>query len=424
MRVPVDQHPAEIEDDPSAWNWDTVVEYALALNQGDKLELEKKLFELQTSVNTKHESLREILLSSRRDSGNSNFTRRQVLILIELIDILELAIGNLPHVYKMQQSFKKEAVDLNPFVQLIFTMADELGNLSQVVGRKGVVRDNPTIDSLLQQAKESLRAFRRTAYTPDSYEEAMLLQNIYDYLQKQAQKIQVIRKVMQNLVEQDQLWSRTKASAQFITPQDYDWKTFTENFNFDSPIFKHSLRLTLTVLVGFAIGVIFPFQNAYWILLTITVIMRPGYTLTRERSKHRLYGTLIGGAVAVAVVVTVGAAIALKVPVLLALLAFGAMVRNFDREHHFVVVDFGRAGHLFYVILFVVTGAMLDVGLLASVGGAALAFVVVRSIGKALHWRPWLACRCATLHCWWWRWPPCRALRSSWCMRRPAFIRS
>ena len=47
-------------------------------------------------------------------------------------------------------------------------------------------------------------------------------------------------------------------------------------------------------------------------------------------------------------------------------------------------MDFGRAGHLFYVILFVVTGAMLDVGLLASVGGAALAFVVVRWIGKAV----------------------------------------
>lgn len=84
------------------------------------------------------------------------------------------------------------------------------------------------------------------------------------------------------------------------------------------------------------------------------------------------------------VVLTVGAALALKVPVLLALLAFGAMVRNFDREHHFVVVDFGRAGHLFYVILFVVTGAMLDIGLLATVGGAALAFVLARGLGKAI----------------------------------------
>lgn len=84
------------------------------------------------------------------------------------------------------------------------------------------------------------------------------------------------------------------------------------------------------------------------------------------------------------VVLTVGAAVLLKVSVLLALLAFGAMVRNFDREHHFIVVDSGRAGHLFYVILFVVTGASLDLRLLGTVGLAALAFVVVRCLGKAI----------------------------------------
>ncbi|HEY9396041.1 MAG TPA: cation:proton antiporter [Burkholderiales bacterium] len=84
------------------------------------------------------------------------------------------------------------------------------------------------------------------------------------------------------------------------------------------------------------------------------------------------------------VVLTVGAAILLKVSVLLALLAFGALVRTFDSKHHFIVVDFGRAGHLFYVILFVVTGASLDLRLLTVVGGAALAFVFVRWAGKAI----------------------------------------
>lgn len=84
------------------------------------------------------------------------------------------------------------------------------------------------------------------------------------------------------------------------------------------------------------------------------------------------------------VVLTVGVAALLKVSVLLALLAFGAMVRNFDHDHDFIVVDFGRASHLFYVILFVVTGASLDLRLLAVVGGAALAFVFVRWVGKAV----------------------------------------
>ena len=89
-------------------------------------------------------------------------------------------------------------------------------------------------------------------------------------------------------------------------------------------------------------------------------------------------------AVIAMVVMTVGIAIALKFSVLLALLGMGALVRNADRDHHLVVVDSGNAGQLFYVCLFVITGASLDLALLATAGAAGLAFVLVRFAGKAV----------------------------------------
>lgn len=89
-------------------------------------------------------------------------------------------------------------------------------------------------------------------------------------------------------------------------------------------------------------------------------------------------------AVIAMVVLTVGIAIALKLSVLLALLGMGALVRNADREHHLVVVDSGNAGQLFYVCLFVISGASLDLALLATAGAAGLAFVLVRFAGKAV----------------------------------------
>jgi Kef-type K+ transport system membrane component KefB len=89
-------------------------------------------------------------------------------------------------------------------------------------------------------------------------------------------------------------------------------------------------------------------------------------------------------AVIAMVVMTVGIAIALKCSVLLALLGMGALVRNADREHHLVVVDSGNAGQLFYVCLFVISGASLDLALLATAGAAGLAFVLVRFAGKAV----------------------------------------
>jgi Kef-type K+ transport system membrane component KefB len=89
-------------------------------------------------------------------------------------------------------------------------------------------------------------------------------------------------------------------------------------------------------------------------------------------------------AVIAMIVLTVGTAVALKLSVLLALLAMGAMVRNADRQRHFIVVDSGDAGQLFYVILFVLTGARLDLELVTAAGAAGLAIVLVRFAGKAL----------------------------------------
>ena len=275
----------------------------LALEQGGRLELEEELFDLQTEINSKHEVLREILLSSRRHSGQSNFLRRQVVVFIELVDILELAIGNLDNVQVMQKQ-KEHFPDLvKIFTALIFEMAGHLDSLSKVSGGQAkALPDQNTIEQLILQAKEEIDKYSFQKENPPSYEQILLLQNIYDYFKKQAQKIGLIESVLVNLAEQDQVRMSKKDQRKFITQQDYDWKTVTENFNFQSPIFKLSLRMSITVLVGYIIGFVFPLQNPYWILLTIVVIMRPGYSLTRQRSKNRLYGTLIGGIVAVGII--------------------------------------------------------------------------------------------------------------------------
>jgi len=116
-------------------------------------------------------------------------------------------------------------------------------------------------------------------------------------------------------------------------------------------------------------------------LVLAALAARALLTLVRLVGKHaeRQFIVVIG-----LVVLTVGAAVALKISVLLTLLALGAMVRNADRERHFMVVDSGNAGQLFYLLLFVITGARLDLGLLATAGVAGLALVLVRFAGKAL----------------------------------------
>jgi len=93
-----------------------------------------------------------------------------------------------------------------------------------------------------------------------------------------------------------------------------------------------------------------------------------------------LHFTLIAGMV----IAAVGIATVLKLSVILALLAFGVFVRNAERSHDLLGVDLGRASRLFYIVLFVITGASLPVESLIAAGWLAIAFVAARLLGKVL----------------------------------------
>ncbi|HEV2220949.1 MAG TPA: cation:proton antiporter [Casimicrobiaceae bacterium] len=84
------------------------------------------------------------------------------------------------------------------------------------------------------------------------------------------------------------------------------------------------------------------------------------------------------------IIVTVGLAEVSRLSVLLALLVLGACARNLDHEHRLVDVDFGRAAQLFFVVLFVLTGATLHPHQFGPIAWIGLAFVVARGLGKAL----------------------------------------
>lgn len=89
------------------------------------------------------------------------------------------------------------------------------------------------------------------------------------------------------------------------------------------------------------------------------------------------------------IILTVGCAALLKLSVVLALLVFGMAAKNLDRRHDLMPVQLVSNGQLFFVVLFVVTGAMLDARELLVSGGMALAYIAARCAGKILGVMPW-----------------------------------
>ena len=90
-----------------------------------------------------------------------------------------------------------------------------------------------------------------------------------------------------------------------------------QQFDLGKPAMRFGIRLSLAMLTGLMLTFAFPrFAHANWVLLTIALIMRANYSVTRQRRWDRIAGTLIGCAVAVALIAVSPPALLLTVIVL------------------------------------------------------------------------------------------------------------
>jgi len=81
----------------------------------------------------------------------------------------------------------------------------------------------------------------------------------------------------------------------FLTQQRYSVGMLLSNLRWTSPTFRFALRVAMAISVGLVSAEWLPYRShGYWTALTIAVILKPSFSLTRRRRADRLIGTLIG----------------------------------------------------------------------------------------------------------------------------------
>lgn len=352
----------------------------LLVESNDRTKLLEQNFKLQTELNDLHETIREVILEKRSSSGFSNRTRRQQLIFSKIIEIYELAISNTVDYDKIDDLFKDHPEKIDEFKVLIFEISKRLAHISRVILKEEKLTFNTNFKVLIQKIENHIQVYKVNVGLPESREGAILLLNFEEYQKKQINNLTDIERILNNYSKNDKIRA-IKDAEQFITPQDYDLKKLKENLSLKSPIFRHSLRLTLTMLIGFIVGYAIEMQQSYWILLTIVVIMRPSYSLTKQRSKHRVVGTLIGAAVGVGIVFLT------QNPVIYGVIAALSLIIGFS----LVKLNY-RNGAAFITLYVIFMYALIHPDILSVIKfrvfdtliGAALAYA-----GNYLFWPAW-----------------------------------
>ena len=79
-------------------------------------------------------------------------------------------------------------------------------------------------------------------------------------------------------------------------------RTVRHELRLESPILRHALRVAVVVAVTDGITKVLNVQHGYWAALTVMMVMRPDFSQTFSRGVARFAGTLVGVALASAVV--------------------------------------------------------------------------------------------------------------------------
>jgi uncharacterized membrane protein YccC len=112
--------------------------------------------------------------------------------------------------------------------------------------------------------------------------------------------------------------------SRFVSSRRVPFMQIFSNLTMASPSFRHALRVTIAVGAGFWLARLLPLTNAYWIVMTTVIILKPGYSLTKQRNVQRIIGTAIGCAACVGLILVV------KNPHVLLVAMFACMVMSYS----------------------------------------------------------------------------------------------
>jgi len=251
------------------------------------------LLQLQVDVHHKQDEVREVLFKTREIVRESTPQGRFLLIVFtDMVDLFEQVMSTYYNYKQLHKQFDSVGI-LSHFEEAINKIADSLDDIAFALKSGGT----PTLVGNLEKDLEELRQEISDLEQRKSKEYNILgiiaLRNIEVNIENIVARIKTINTYF-NKKKRTKLKKGDVDVAKFVTSQEINVKLFIENLTFSSSTFRHSVRVAIVMLIGFVVARSLDFAHSYWILLTILVISKPGFSLTKERNYHRLIGTVIG----------------------------------------------------------------------------------------------------------------------------------
>lgn len=263
------------------------------------------LLQLQVLVHEKQDAVRELLFKTReivRDSTPEG--RFLLLVFVDMVDLFEQVMSTYYNYEQLHEQFDSSGI-LSHYESAIKKIADELDEIAFALKTGGTPRLPTSLIEYVSRLKKEITDLEQNN-TEGKYNTLgiIALKNIEVNIENILARVKTINSYF-NKKEKKNLKSREIEIDRFVTRQNVDLKLLFENLTFTSSTFRHSLRVAIVMLIGFVVAKMLNLPHSYWILLTILVISKPGFSLTKQRNYERLIGTVIGAFIGMGILVYV-----------------------------------------------------------------------------------------------------------------------
>jgi uncharacterized membrane protein (TIGR01666 family) len=258
-----------------------------------------KLVSQQVIVSQHQDVLREMLFKSRvmvRESTGAS--RILMLTFVDLVDMFEQIMATHYDYAEIRNKFGATGI-LSEMGIMLQLMADELDNIAYIVMTNTRKQFKGNFISELERLKTRIDELGENGAGASTLALKKILVNLRDLNERIKSLYKYYNSRYSGALPGGVY---TDEFSRFVSHQDYAPHIFFDNFSFSSSGFKHALRVSLVCLVGYILGKTVAIgHHSYWILLTIVVILKPGFSLSKQRNYQRLIGTVAGGIAGIAI---------------------------------------------------------------------------------------------------------------------------
>lgn len=252
-----------------------------------------ELIAQQILVNESQERVRELLFKNRELLKESTYNGRLlVLTFVNLVDLYEQIMSTWYDYNLLREKFSSSGI-LEEISATIQKLADELDDIGFAILSNTKYKKNYNLLNDLNKLK--IEIDKESTGNNNS----LILKKVLVNLRNIGADIDKLGNYSQVNFTNHKTNDGQDYSG-FVSHQKIDGTIFKNNCTLSSTVFRHSLRMMITFAAGFIVSKLLPNgQHSYWILLTILVILKPGFSLTKQRNFQRFTGTVVGGAIGI-----------------------------------------------------------------------------------------------------------------------------